>query len=40
MPWVMYSGMETEDLAAIFDFLQTLEPYENAVERFTPANQQ
>lgn len=39
MPWAMYSGMEIEDLAAIYDFLQTLEPYENAVERFTPANQ-
>lgn len=36
MPWAMYSGMTEEDLGAIFDYLQTLEPYDNAVECFTP----
>lgn len=36
MPWYMYSGMKEEDLAAIFTYLQTLEPYDNMVERFTP----
>lgn len=34
MPWFMYSGMSREDLAAIFDYLQSLEPYENEVKRF------
>lgn len=36
MPWHMYGGMKEEDLAAIYDYLQTLEPYDNMVERFTP----
>lgn len=38
MPWVMYAGMEEDDLSAIYDFLKTLEPYDNLVERFTPAD--
>jgi len=38
MPWVMYSGMTEEDLGAIFEYLKTLEPYDNQVERYTPAN--
>jgi mono/diheme cytochrome c family protein len=37
MPWYMYSGMKEEDLAAIYAYLQTLEPFDNMVERFTPA---
>jgi mono/diheme cytochrome c family protein len=37
MPWVMYAGMEEDDLSAIYDYLLTLEPYDNVVERFTPA---
>ena len=37
MPWAMYSGMTDEDLSAIFAYLQTLEPYDNRVERFTAA---
>lgn len=37
MPWVMYAGMEENDLSAIYDYLRTLEPYENSVVRFTPA---
>ena len=39
MPWVMYAGMETDDISAIFEYLKTLEPYDNSVERFTPATQ-
>ena len=39
MPWVMYSGMKEEDLSAIYDYLNTLEPYENDVERYTPPTQ-
>jgi len=38
MPWVMYAGMEEDDLSAIYEYLKTLEPYNNVVERFTPAN--
>ncbi|WP_317167986.1 c-type cytochrome [Cyclobacterium jeungdonense] len=34
MPWAMYAGMTTTDLAAIFDYLQSLEPVENAVTKF------
>jgi len=37
MPWVMYAGMEEDDLSAIYEYLRTLEPYDNVVERFTPA---
>jgi len=37
MPWAMYAGMEESDLGAIYDYIQTLEPYDNLVERFTPA---
>jgi mono/diheme cytochrome c family protein len=37
MPWVMYAGMEENDLSSIYDYLLTLEPYDNLVERFTPA---
>ena len=34
MPWTMYSGMTDEDLGAIYDYLQTVAPIRNAVERF------
>ncbi|WP_162343607.1 c-type cytochrome [Cyclobacterium salsum] len=34
MPWAMYAGMTTTDLAAIFDYLQSLEPVENTVIKF------
>jgi mono/diheme cytochrome c family protein len=36
MPWAMYAGMKTKDLAAIFDYLQSLEPVDNAVTKFSP----
>lgn len=36
MPWLMYAGMEEEDLAAIYRFLKTVPPVENVVEKFTP----
>ncbi len=35
MPWTMYAGMTEEDLSAIFDYLRTLKPIRNQVERFT-----
>ncbi len=34
MPWAMYTGMSREDLGAIYDYLQSLEPVENAVIKF------
>lgn len=39
MPWSMYAGMSEEDLGAIYDYLRTLKPIRNLVERFTPNNQ-
>lgn len=36
MPWKMYSGMTTEDLAAIYTYLKTVKPVSNKVERFAP----
>lgn len=37
MPWAMYAEMKVEDLGAIYQYLQTLEPCDNSVERFTAA---
>lgn len=37
MPWLMYKDMEVKDLEAIYEYLKTLEPVENVVEKFTPA---
>lgn len=37
MPWTMYAGMKTGDLEAIFAYLQSLNPVNNQVERFTPS---
>lgn len=34
MPWTMYAGMDETDLAAIYTYLQTLDPIENMVEGF------
>ncbi|MBD3629003.1 c-type cytochrome [Cyclobacterium sp.] len=34
MPWAMYAGMSREDLGAIYDYLQSLEPVENTVTKF------
>lgn len=38
MPWIMYAGMTEEDLGAIYDYLRTLKPVNNRVERFTKNN--
>ena len=40
MPWTMYSGMEKDDLEAIFAYLQTLQPMNNAVTKFSGPGQQ
>jgi len=35
MPWAMYAGMTEDDLGAIYDYLKTVKPIKNKVERFT-----
>ena len=35
MPWIMYGGMDEDDLKAIYDYLQSVPEVENVVERFT-----
>ena len=37
MPWLMYSGMSDEDLGAIYDYLRTVDPVNNRINRFTPS---
>ncbi len=37
MPWTMYAGMTEEDLEAIYEYLMSLEPYDNRVDIFTAA---
>lgn len=34
MPWSLYSSMMKEDLGAIYDYLRTVPPIKNSVERF------
>jgi mono/diheme cytochrome c family protein len=34
MPWTMYAGMTEEDLGAIYNYLRTVPPKKNQVERF------
>jgi mono/diheme cytochrome c family protein len=36
MPWWAYSGMTDEDLGAIYDYLRSLPPVENRVEKWPP----
>jgi mono/diheme cytochrome c family protein len=35
MPWTMYAGMTEEDLGAIYEYLRTITPVDNKVEKFT-----
>jgi mono/diheme cytochrome c family protein len=37
MPWMMYAGMEENDLKAIYAYLQSLEPIDHQVTKFTAA---
>lgn len=34
MPWIQYSGMTDEDLGLVFDYLMSIEPISNPMERF------
>ena len=36
MPWLGMSGMTEDDLGAIYDYLKTVTPVENKVEKFPP----
>ncbi len=38
MPWTMYGKMNEEDLKAIYAYLRTVTPINNAVVKFTPGN--
>lgn len=35
MPWTMYAGMTDEDLTAIYNYLRTLTPVRNKIDKFT-----
>jgi hypothetical protein len=37
MPWTLLAGMREEDLGAIYEYLRTVAPVRNPVEKFTPA---
>ena len=39
MPWTLYGGMTEEDLGAIYEYLRTLKPVKNVVQKWTPAQQ-
>lgn len=34
MPWMMFAGMKSSDLEAIYDYLRSLKPIKNEVKRF------
>lgn len=36
MPWTLYAGMTEEDLGAVYDYLRSVKPVKNRVERYTP----
>jgi hypothetical protein len=36
MPWTFFAGMRNEDIGAMYEYLKTLKPVSNAVEKFTP----
>lgn len=38
MPWTMYGKMTTEDLEALYDYLKTVKPIKNEVEKFSQKN--
>ncbi len=35
MPWTMYTGMTEQDLGAIYDYLRTVKPVDQFIERWT-----
>lgn len=39
MPWLEYSGMTDEDLGAVYDYLRTLQPVSNKIEKWKAASE-
>ncbi len=39
MPWTMYGRMTEADLSSIYQYLKTIKPISNKVEKFTPKAQ-
>jgi hypothetical protein len=35
MPWTLYAGMTEEDLGAIYEYLRSVAPVKNMVQRWT-----
>ncbi|MGE5437811.1 MAG: c-type cytochrome [Syntrophothermus sp.] len=40
MPWTMFGGMSDEDLGAIYDYLHSVKPVKNSVQKWAKINQQ
>jgi hypothetical protein len=38
MPWTMFGSMTDEDLTAMSEYLKTVNPIQNKVEKFIPAS--
>jgi hypothetical protein len=38
MPWTLYAGMNDKDLSAVYDYLKTIPPVHNKIERPDPTN--
>jgi hypothetical protein len=36
MPWMMYGGMDTTDLKAIYTYLRTVKPNSNVISKWNP----
>lgn len=36
MPWTMYGGMDTTDLASVYAYLHSLKPVKNSIVKYTP----
>jgi len=36
MPWKVYAGMTNEDLGAIYEYLKTVKPVKNQIQKFSP----
>jgi len=36
MPWIQYAGMTREDLRSVYRYLETIEPVDNPVVRYSP----
>jgi hypothetical protein len=39
IPWTLYAGMSEEDLGAIYEYLKTVTPVKNLVQKWTPVKE-